>query len=115
VEGIEGDKKIMPVSRGSEIYASTEQMHAARNCVERGDAVPAVLGKDTATSSLEEIHTSADVDEARGGGIGLCDNAIGTLARRSNVESPRGEPHQLGRARRDQVVRTGGWRGSFRA
>jgi hypothetical protein len=113
VEGIEGDKKVTPVSGGSEIYASTEQMHAARICVECGDAVPAVLGGDTATSSLEEIHTSADVDEARGGGIGLGNNAIGTLARRSQVESPGGEPHQLSSAWRDQVDRTDGWRGYF--
>src|ERR1700674_462477 len=111
VEGIEGDKEVTPVTGGREIDARAEHLHAARPSVEYGDAVPAVLGRDTAAPSLEEVHAGADADEARGGGIGRGNDPIAALARRPNVESPRGEPHQLSGAWRDQVARTDGrWR-----
>ena len=104
----------MSVGGGCEIDTNSKRTEATRPNVEYGDAGPAVCCGDIGTTSPKEVHPTPDGDQAGGGSIDLCNNAVSTLARISQVKSSGGEPHQLSSAWQDRVVRTDTWRDGFR-
>ena len=109
MDGVEGHEKVTPIRGGGEVDSGAEQTHAAGTRVECGDVVPAVLRGGIAGTPFKEVHATADVDQVRTGAARDGGNkAISTLARISQVESPRGDPYEFGCAWRGRTRRLDG-------